>query len=125
MEQKISDRLHVERLRLDLNKSQMAAKGGVAHSTYLRYESGERSPDGDFLAAIAAVGADVLYILTGERGQPVASQKPITEGDRIFLDNLHAAPAEVQRGVKITLDAFAPRGGADVGTHHRSRRKSA
>ena len=108
MGQKISDRLLLERLRLALNKSQMAAKGNVAHSTYLRYESGERSPDGDFLAALNDAGADVLYILTGQRSKPVAPQELLSEGDRIFLDNLHAAPAEVQRGVKITLDAFAP-----------------
>ena len=122
----ISRRLLEERLRLGLNKSQMAERGGVAQPTYLRYENGERSPDGDFLAAIDNAGADVLYVLTGRRSRSVAPQELLPAGDRIFLDNLHAAPAEVQRGVKITLDAFAHHGGAaDTSTHHRSHRKSA
>ena len=81
---------------------------GVTKQAVINYEKGDRSPDGRFFAAIAASGADVLYILTGQRSKPVAPQELLSEGDRIFLDNLHAAPAEVQRGVKITLDAFAP-----------------
>ncbi|MGP8432973.1 helix-turn-helix domain-containing protein [Paraburkholderia fungorum] len=123
MRKETSGRLTEERLRLGLNKSQMASIGGVANSAYLRYENGERAPDGDFLTAIAAAGADVLYILTGQRSQLVAPQELLPEGDRIFLDNLHAAPVEVQRGVKITLDAFAPRGATSG--HHRAHRKSA
>lgn len=35
----------------------------------------------------------------------------ISEGDRILLDNFHAAPAQVQAGVKTALGAFAPAGG--------------
>lgn len=119
----ISQRLLEERLRLGLNKSQMAERGGVAQPTYLRYESGERSPDGDFLSAIDKAGVDVLYVLTGRRSRPIAPQELLPEGDRIFLDNLHAAPAEVQMGVKITLDAFAHRGA--TGGQRRVHRKSA
>ena len=100
-------RLLEERTRLGLNKSQMAEMGGVAQPTYLRYESGERVPDGEFLAAIDRAGVDVLYVLTGRRSQPVAPQELLSEGDRILLANYHAVPAEVQRGVKITLDACA------------------
>ena len=32
-------------------------------------------------------------------------------GDRVLLVNFHAAPAQVQAGVKTTLGAFAPAGG--------------
>ncbi|MNY17930.1 hypothetical protein D3C86_1512790 [compost metagenome] len=31
------------------------------------YESGKRSPDAEYLARVAAVGVDVLYIVTGAR----------------------------------------------------------
>lgn len=41
--------------------------GGVLKRALIRYEKGERMPDAAFLAAIAAAGADVLYILTGQR----------------------------------------------------------
>jgi transcriptional regulator with XRE-family HTH domain len=107
MEQKISGRLIEERERMGLNKSQMAQAGGVAKPTYLRYETGERSPDGQFWAAIHVAGADVLYILTGQRSQLVAPQELLPEGDRILLDNFHAAPDAVRAGVKTTLSAFA------------------
>ena len=75
------------------------------------YEAGERSPDAAYLAAIAAAGADVLYILTGERSQAIPPQALLPEGDRILLDNFHAAPPQVRDGVKTALGAFAPGAG--------------
>ena len=33
-------------------------------------------------------------------------------GDRVLLDNFHAAPAQVQAGIKTTLGAFADAGSA-------------
>lgn len=38
----------------------------------IRYEQGERDPDAGYLAAIAAAGADVTYILTGRRERPAS-----------------------------------------------------
>lgn len=67
---KIFERLVEERKRLKLNKGQMASAGNVANSTYTNYEEGSRSPDGEFFAAIAAAGADILYILTGKHSFP-------------------------------------------------------
>ena len=49
----------------------------------------------------------MLYILTGQRSQALAPQATLPEGDRILLDNFHAAPAQVQSGIKTTLGAFA------------------
>jgi transcriptional regulator with XRE-family HTH domain len=82
MKKVIAERLLEERLRLKLKKGEMAGAGGVANSTYTNYEEGTRSPDGEFLAGIAAAGADVLYILTGIRAlvqlipREVVSDKP-------------------------------------------------
>ena len=50
---------------------------------------------------LAAAGADVLYILTGQR-TPVAGAAPISQGDQILLDNFHAAPEQVQAGLAGT-----------------------
>jgi hypothetical protein len=33
----------------------------------LRYEEGSRSPDADFLAGVAKVGVDVIYLITLKR----------------------------------------------------------
>lgn len=112
MELNIFQRLVSERERLGLNKVEMAAVGGVAQPTYLRYETGDRVPDGEFYAKIAAHGADVLYILTGQRSQVISPQALLPEGDRILLDNYHAAPLGVQAGVKTTLGAFSAQTGS-------------
>ncbi|MGP8492713.1 helix-turn-helix domain-containing protein [Paraburkholderia fungorum] len=118
----IGPRIKEERERLRF-QAVLAEAVGVTRQSVLNWESGAAQPPAAALAAMARLGLDVLYILTGERSQPVTPQELLPEVDRIFLDNLHAAPAEVQRGVKITLDAFAPRGTA--GGRHRSHRKSA
>jgi len=107
----IGDRLREERERLELNQEQLGVIGGVRKQAQLLYEKGERHPDSQYLAAIAAGGADVLYILTGQRSQPVAEVALLPGMDRDLLDNFHAAPAQVQAGVKTTLSAFAPAAG--------------
>ena len=72
------DRLREERERLALSQQALAEKCGVTARSQRNYESGERNPDSAYLAAIAAAGADVLYILTGQRmgGAPMA---PVAE----------------------------------------------
>lgn len=66
------ERLREERLRLDLSQTAFGATAGVTKKSQMLYEAGERSPDGVYLAAIAAAGADVLYILTGSPSNLVA-----------------------------------------------------
>lgn len=61
----IGSRLRSERERLGYRQPDFAALAGQSKQSQIRYEAGERSPDGDYLAAIAAAGADVLYIITG------------------------------------------------------------
>ncbi|WP_343734514.1 helix-turn-helix transcriptional regulator [Acidovorax sp.] len=56
-----------ERNRLGMNQTDFAAHGDVGKATQINYEKGERSPDADYLAAVASVGVDVLYVVTGKR----------------------------------------------------------
>lgn len=63
----IFERLKEERNRLGFNQTDFAAIGGVQKLAQINYESGKRNPDSNYLAAIAEVGADVNYILTGRR----------------------------------------------------------
>lgn len=63
----VHSRLEEERRRIRLDRDQMASAGGVALRTYANYVAGGRAPDSNFLAGVAAAGADVLYILTGQR----------------------------------------------------------
>lgn len=100
MGQKIFDRLIQERERLGMNKSEMALAGGVAKPTYLRYELGERSPDGDFFEQIASVGADVLYIITGKRSRPPESSLSVRA--QVMLENYLAADDAGKRHIETT-----------------------
>ena len=118
----ICDRLREVREALGLSQQALAERCGITARSQRNYESGERLPDAAYLAAIAAAGADVLYILTGQRAGGASAPplpRAVSEGDRILLDNFHAAPAQVQAGVKTALGAFAP-GGAGVKSRKRA-----
>ena len=119
----ICDRLREVREALGLSQQALAERCGITARSQRNYESGERLPDAAYLAAIAAAGADVLYILTGQRAGGASAPPPpraVSEGDRILLDNFHAAPAQVQAGVKTTLGAFA-----DASAPVKGRRRAA
>ena len=111
----ISTRLQEERKRLGLTQEAVAAQLGATKRSVINWEGGAALPGAEVLARYAAAGADVLYILTGQRAGGASAPPPpraVSEGDRILLDNFHAAPAQVQAGVKTTLGAFAPGAGS-------------
>ncbi len=60
-------RLAEERKRIGLNQKDFAEIGGVTKTSQVNYESGERSPNVDYLQAITSAGVDVQYIITGVR----------------------------------------------------------
>jgi transcriptional regulator with XRE-family HTH domain len=62
-----AERIMEERARLGMGVGQFATVGGVGRGAQANYEKGLRQPDLPYLAAIAAAGADVLYIITGTR----------------------------------------------------------
>jgi transcriptional regulator with XRE-family HTH domain len=63
----IGERLRAERERLGLNQTVFAQGAGCQKRAQIHYERGERSPDAEYLARAHALGADVFYILTGQR----------------------------------------------------------
>lgn len=88
------ERLKEERLRLKLNKGEMAAAGGVANSTYTNYEDGIREPVSSFYKGISEIGADVNYIITGLRAGAVTY--PIAEtSNRGELKQEYLSPREL------------------------------
>ncbi|RBB92026.1 XRE family transcriptional regulator, partial [Pseudomonas sp. MWU12-2115] len=68
-ENSIGNRLKEERMRIGMSQAEFAALGGLGKQAQLNYESGARSPDANYLAALANVGVNVLYVITGERAQ--------------------------------------------------------
>ncbi|NVZ95188.1 helix-turn-helix transcriptional regulator [Pseudomonas sp. D6002] len=63
----ITDRLKEERIRLGLTKAELGVAGGVKVNAQNVYERGIRTPSAVYLAAVAKIGVDVLYVLTGQR----------------------------------------------------------
>lgn len=98
-----SERLKSERKRLGMNQAQLGAAAGVTKGAQLNYESGERSPNVEYLQAVAAAGVDVVYALTGVRESvnvPAMSGKhsmtggapaPASDEDTIYVPLLSAA----------------------------------
>jgi len=70
-------RLRDERERLGLTQDQFGGIGGVQKRAQVRYESGGRMPDADYLLRLAESAdpeIDVQYILTGVRWGPYGPQ---------------------------------------------------
>ena len=82
------ERLFEERKRLGFNQDEMAKSGGVAKRTYCNYESGDRSPDASFLTAISMAGADVQYMLTGNRSDALPTKVNLSIGDKAGIINM-------------------------------------
>ena len=101
-------RLREERTRLGLNQEQFAALAGIQFVAQSNYETGKRSPDLDYLMAIAAAGADVLYIVTGARNAATLSADE-TELLRLFqaapLGVKGAAIGALQGAARISQDS--------------------
>ena len=61
----IGRRLREERVRLGYTQAAFAALGGVLVNAQGKYERGLRSPSALYLARLAEIDVDVIYILTG------------------------------------------------------------
>lgn len=97
------DRLREERERLGYNQADFGEVGGVKKLAQFNYEKGERSPDADYLAKIAVIGVDVVYLITGQRSVPVALNKK----EEALLDNYRNSNEAGKKAVETTASAFA------------------
>jgi transcriptional regulator with XRE-family HTH domain len=63
----IGERLREERERLGYNQTDFAGICGKSKNSQIAWENGDAFPNAKYLVAIANAGADVNYILTGQR----------------------------------------------------------
>lgn len=101
----IGARLREERERLGLTQRVFGDIGGVEPNAQGKYESGERTPKADYLAAVAARGVDALYVLNGVR-TPVSAGSLSPEEDRL-LDCYRQLAAPDQAAVQQLLASLA------------------
>ena len=102
----ISKRLQEERKDLGLTQEAMAGKLGATKRSVINWEGGAALPGAEVLAGYAAAGADVLYILTGQRSgaaaaAPVAAEPPAAQLSRRALAVAQNYEATSEEGKKI------------------------
>lgn len=68
----IGGRVREERVRLLISQADLADQLGVSRGTQFNYENGKGLPDARYLLAFGELGADVGYVLSGERTTPVS-----------------------------------------------------
>lgn len=86
----IGVRLKEERERLGLTQPAFAEAAGAAKRTLIEWEKGTTSPNSVQLSALAAIGVDVYYVLTGEPNLFITDEKVKQQIKR----HESAAPAE-------------------------------
>lgn len=100
----MKDRIREERERLGFTQAQFAGIGKVTPRSQQNYETTDRKPDADYLAGIAKIGADITYIVTGQR-----TQNSVNELDSKLLSAFRSASPSVQafvlQGLGIQSDA--------------------
>lgn len=106
------ERLKEERKRLKMNQTQFAELAGTTKNSQLNYEKGNVCPSATYLAAIAAAGVDVQYVLTGQR----SAEPVLTPKERLLLAAWKAASPELQTAVLAVLaTGQSGVGGVNVG----------
>ena len=98
----IGARLAEERRRLGYSQTKFAALGGAAKRTMIDWEKDVASPNAAFLSSIAAAGADVLYILTGQRAGEVLPNR-----EAALLDNYRQSDERSKRLIEQLASAAA------------------
>lgn len=97
--QTIEDRLKFERKRLGLTQDGLAQRAGVNRTAQVRYEKGESFPDAKYLAAVAPLGVDVQFVVTGVR------QGDLDEAESDLLKHFRGASPEMRSAVLSVLKA--------------------
>ena len=87
-------RLAEERNRLGYTQNSLATLMVKTARTQIKYESGETMPDGLYLIKLYQLGADVTYILTGERMKGV-----LTPEEMALLNGFNALDERGKAGV--------------------------
>ncbi len=118
----IGARLKEVREARGLSQSEFAEIAGAAgvpgatRQSQAKYEKGLATPSAAYLAAIAAAGADVLYILTGQRQGGAAAPAPaparaLSPRKAALLENYEAADEAGRRVIEGAADLAAQSGG--------------
>lgn len=99
----IGGRIKDERQRLGLSQAQVADKTGISREMWGKYERGVAVPGGEVLFSFAAAGADIQYIMTGDRSP--SSAESLSPRAAALLDNFEHMGDEDKRALERLADA--------------------
>ena len=88
-----------ERVRLKLTQGQLGEALGVSRTSATMYEAGKQMPGAEVLMRLGEIGADILYILTGQRAKT----------STLDVDRLEAALEEVRRQTFVSNEQLSQR----------------
>lgn len=129
----VGERLREQRKALGFSQEEFAARAGVSRRPYLDWEANRTAPTAVQLAALAYAGADVRYIVTGERDY--APPEPLKAEERVLLDLYRqAAGSDKAAALRVlagggTRDAIGvaggikQRAGRDIITNSKVKKK--
>lgn len=98
----LGNRLREERERLGFSQPKFGELMSTTKQTVFAWETDRTSPTAVQLAALAAAGVDVLYVLMGARGGVVLKPE-----EAALLDNFRHCPPEARDAIKATSDLLA------------------
>lgn len=101
-------RLVLERDRLKLKQVDVCALTGVSKTTQIKYESGERMPDIEYLCALNGRDFDVQFIVTGHR-----STDAMSDEHQNLIEAYEAAPDDLKRAAFAVLLSIWKKGYLD------------
>ena len=105
-------RIKEERKRLGLTQVQAADLAGVTRESWGKYERGEQVPGGEVLFAFAEAGADIQYIIRGERRSTGTEALPPRHA--ALLDNFEHMAEEDRRCIeRLTNSLSQPKTGVN------------
>lgn len=106
LKDEFADRLRSERQRLGMTQSVFGNAVGVGRTTQKAYELAQSAPDLRYLQALERIGADVQYLLTGERSP--STSLPSDENE--LLTSFRAMPSITRLTVIRIVKALAEEG---------------
>ena len=113
----IGVRLRIERRRLGLTQREFGKRGGVEPNAQSRYERGDRFPNSTYFVAVADLGVDLLFVLTGVknitdvRNFNPAEQDVLIKFRSLLIEDQSAIMqlmGTITKLLKLTLDGTTP-----------------
>jgi len=94
-------RLKQERQRLGMSQDDFSAVCGMKRRAQMSYEHDERSPDAEYLRALAAIGVDIQFVVTG-----IASTSTLSNDEKELVTGYRGLDIRGKAGVLGMIDGM-------------------